>query len=117
MVHEVKPNGGVEPMPPLFYVMARGLDIRYLDAIEAALSLTPCSAVVISRPQDAEEAWKFAPMVMRADDEILAIALAKEWAVRTGRPILVIGQAKFLDAVYRDGHIESVETGENALVV
>lgn len=104
-------------MPPLFYVMARGLDTPYLDAIEAALSLTPCSAVVVSRLQDAEIAWRFAPMVMRADDEILAIGLAKEWASRTSRPILVIGQAKFLDAVYRDGHVESVETGENAIVV
>lgn len=104
-------------MPPLFYVMARGLDLPYLEAIEAALSLTPCSAVVVSRLQDAEIAWRYAPMVLRADDEILAIALAKEWAARTCRPILVIGQAKFLDAVYRDGHIESVETGENALVV
>jgi hypothetical protein len=97
--------------------MARGLDRKTIDAVEAALSLTPCSAVVISDLHDAETAWIFAPMVLRADDEIMAIALAKEWAARTSRPILVIGKAELLDAVYKDGHVESVSKGEPAIVV
>jgi hypothetical protein len=110
MVHEVNPDGGVEAIPPLFYVMARGLETKHHDAICNALFLTPCQAVVISDLADAEAAWKFAPMVMRADSEFMALTVAREWAQRTGRPLLVIGKAEFFDAVYRDGHTESVRT-------
>lgn len=106
-----------EILQPLFYVMARGLDRKTLDAIEAALSLTPCQAVIVSDLRDAEIAWNFAPMVMRADSELLALSLARETATRTGRPLLVIGKAELLDAVYRDGHIESVARGAPALVI
>lgn len=109
MVHEVKPNGGVDTTPPLFYVMARGLEQKYLDAIEYVLQLTPCQAVVISDLLDASVAWNFAPMVMRADSDFLALTLARETAIRTGRPVLVIGKTQFLDAIYRDGHIERIE--------
>jgi hypothetical protein len=107
----------MEPIAPLFYVMARGLGIELLDQIEAALSITPCQAVVISEYGDAEVAWKFAPMVMRAESELLALSLAREWAIRTGRPLLVIGKAELLDAVYKDGHVESVTKGPPAIVV
>lgn len=109
------PTGGVESMPPLFYVMARGLEQKFLDAIGDALCLTPCQAVVISDLQDASIAWNFAPMVMRADSEFIALTLAREWAIRTGRPLLVIGKAEFLDAIYRDGHVESVGITANAV--
>lgn len=101
-------------MPPLFYVMARGLEQAYLDAIGAALSVTPCQAVVISDLQDAATAWSFAPMVMRADSDFLALKLAREWAERTGRPLLVIGKAEFLDGIYRDGHTESIRWNTDA---
>jgi len=104
-------------LSPLFYVMARGLDRKTIDAVEAALSLTPCQAVIITDLHDAEIAWIFAPMVMRADSELLALSLARETATRTGRPVLVIGKAELLDAVYKDGHIESVSKGEPAIVV
>ena len=110
MVHQVNPNEGIEPIPPLFYVMKRGLPQKYLDAIADALCITPCQAVVISDLQDSHVAWNFAPMVMRADSDFMALTLAREWAQRTGRPLLVIGKAEFLDAVYRDGHTESVHS-------
>lgn len=104
-------------LSPLFYVMARGLDRKTIDAVEAALSLTPCQAVVISDLKDAEIAWIFAPVVMRAEDEFMALTMAREWATRNGRPILVIGKAEILEAVYKDGHTESVTKGAPDLVV
>lgn len=104
-----------EAIPPLFYVMARGLEQKYLDAIGDALCMTPCQAVVISDLQDASIAWNFAPMVMRADSEFMALTLAREWATRTGRPLLVIGKAEFLDAIYKDGHTESVGLPQDAI--
>jgi hypothetical protein len=104
-------------LSPLFYVMARGLDRKTLDAIEAALSLTPCHAVIVSDLRDSEIAWNFAPVVMRADNEFVALTLAHETATRIGRPVLVIGKAEILDAIYKDGHKESVTKGAPALVV
>ena len=93
---------------PIFYVLGRDLPRQYVDAAEVALTLTPCAAVVISDLQDAKIAWAFAPMVLRADTDLLALQLARQWAVKTQRPLLVIGKAEFLDAVYFDGHTESV---------
>jgi len=93
---------------PLFYVMKRGLEDRFLDAIEDALSITPCQAVVISDTNDASTAMRYAPMVLRADDDVTALAVAREWALKTGRPLLVIGAADFLEAVYPDGHTETI---------
>lgn len=115
MVHEITSTGGVEAIPPLFYVMARGLDQKHLDAIGDALCLTPCQAVVISDLLDSAIAWNFAPMVMRASDELIALKIARETAIRNGMPVLVIGNAKgVLDAIYRDGHVESVGVTTNA---
>lgn len=113
MVHEVTEI----VISPLFYVMARGLDDKTLEAIEGALAITPCQAVVISDLRDAGVAWRFAPMVIRADDEFMAVTMAREWATRTGRPLLVIGKAELFDAVYKDGHIEHAKKGEPALLV
>lgn len=105
-----------EAIPPLFYVMARGLEQKYLDAIGDALCMTPCQAVVISDLRDAATAWNFAPMVMRASDELLALRIARETAMRNGMPVLVIGNAAgILDAIYKDGHTESVGLPENVI--
>lgn len=97
--------------------MARGLDEQTLDKIEGILAITPCQAVVISDLRDAGVAWRFAPMVMRADDEFMAITMAREWATRTGRPLLVIGKAELFDAVYKDGHIEHTHKKEESAIV
>lgn len=95
---------------PLFYVMKRGLDEKYVQAVQAALAITPCQAVVVSDLADAEVAWKFAPMVMRASDDFMALTVARHWATNTGRPLLVIGKADFLDAIYPDGHTEKIDS-------
>lgn len=93
---------------PILYVLRRGLPQKQLDAVMDALSITPCVAVVISDLEDAKVAWNFAPMVMRAETELLALQVARHWAEKTQRPLLVIGKADFLDAIYFDGHIESL---------
>lgn len=100
MVHEVN--------APLYYVLRRGLEAEQIEAVQAALSITPCHGVVISDLHDEESAWRFAPIVLLAANESRAIEVAKEWADKTGRPLLVIGKSDFLHAVYSDGHSEPV---------
>jgi hypothetical protein len=95
--------------------MKRGLEDKYVEAVEAALSITPCQAVVVSDFADAPIGLRFAPMVIRSDDDVTALAVARHWALSTGRPLLVIGQADFLDAIYPDGHTESVQAEANAI--
>lgn len=90
--------------------MKRGLEDKYVEAIGVALSITPCQAVVVSELTDAAIGLRFAPMVLRADDDVTALAVARHWALNTGRPLLVIGKSDFLDAIYPDGHSESVES-------
>lgn len=93
---------------PLFYVVKRGLSAEHVEAVMVALSITPCQAAFISTPQDAALAWNFAPQVICADAEETALSLAQRWATDVGRPMLVIGEADCLDAVFADGHREAL---------
>lgn len=93
---------------PLFYIVKRGLSESQIETIKAALSLTPCQAVVISDFSDEPQAVHLAPVVLSANSDSLAVELARDWAEKTGRPLLVIGKSELLDAVYSDGHQEPV---------
>jgi len=93
---------------PLYYIVRRGLSESQIEAIKAALSLTPCQAVVISDFSDEPQAINLAPVVLSAHSDELAVEVAREWAEKTSRPLLVIGKSELLDAVYPDGHQEPV---------
>lgn len=93
---------------PLYYIVKRGLPESQIETIKAALSVTPCQAVVISNLSDESLAIHLAPVILTAKDDAVALDLARQWAERTERPLLVIGTADLLDAVYPDGHQESV---------
>ena|SRR5579859_4675350 len=93
---------------PLFYIVKRGLSAEQFEAVQAALSLTPCQAVFISNLNDHDLAWKFADQVIHADSEATAILLARTWQERTERPMLVVGEAELLDGVFADGHKEAI---------
>lgn len=100
MVHEIE--------APLFYVVKRGLSPEEIDAVRASLSITPCQAVFISKTEDHDLAWRFSDQVMMAVDEETALLLAKRWATDIGRPMLVVGTAALLDAVFADGKREAL---------
>lgn len=99
------------------YVLKRGLPQNMLEAAVGALSLTPVVGAVITDHEDAKTALQFAPMVMFAESDLLALQLARAWAEKTGRPLLVISpKPEYLEAIYFDGHTESVaSTVEDAL--
>lgn len=88
---------------PSFYVLSRKIATDDVNEVLDLLRITPCQAAVISNPLDVALAVTVANEVYSAKSDSEALRLAKEWADLTGRPLLVIGDAKFLDAVMADG--------------
>jgi len=93
---------------PLYYIVKRGLTAEQADAAMAVLSLTPCQAAFITNPVDAVLACHFTQQVISADADATAMKLARRWAEDIGRPMLVFGDADFIDAVFSDGRKEAV---------
>jgi len=88
---------------PLFYIVRRGLSDEQVEAAQAALFLTPCQAAFISSAVDEDLAWKLSSQVVYGN-----IEAAKQWAEEIGRPMLFIGEAEFIDAVFPDGKREAL---------
>jgi len=93
---------------PLYYIVRRGLQPEQVEAAALTLSITPCQAAFISNHVDAELALKFSEQVFSADSDATANLLAKQWAQDIGRPMLVVGDADFIDGVFPDGHREAI---------
>lgn len=94
---------------PVMYVLRRGLPQKHVEAAVDALSITPVVGAVITDHEDAKTALQFAPMVFFAENDLLALQLARAWAEQTQRPMLVISpKPEYLEAVYFDGHTESI---------
>lgn len=85
---------------PLFYVLNRRLPETEADAVMRALQLTPVFHAIVSNLLDTHLAFAFAPGVQHVNSDEDALLLAQKLAEDTGRPMLVIGEADFLDAVY-----------------
>jgi len=86
--------------------MKRGLSLDQVEAVMAALSITPCAAVFTTDYKDTEIFTDLAEQIVIAENYATAISKAREWANEYGRPMLVIGESELLDAVYDDGHKE-----------
>lgn len=93
---------------PLFYVMNRKLPEDEAAAVLRALSITPCQAAIVTDLLDTKLAFSVAPDVIHAINDEQALLLARKVVEEIRRPVLVIGVADFLDAVYSDGTREAV---------
>jgi hypothetical protein len=93
---------------PSYYVVSRKLEKEHAFAVIHALSITPCQCAVISDVLDASLALELSASVLRAATDKDALALAVLIAEDSKRPVLVVGEADFLDAVYGDGRREAV---------
>jgi hypothetical protein len=93
---------------PLFYVVSRHLPIEQVEVVLRIMRITPCFLAVISRVQDAALGLSVAPDVANAASDEDALALAKKMAIEIERPVIVVGEADFLDAVWADGRRESL---------
>jgi hypothetical protein len=105
---------------PTYYLLNRATAREFIDEITRALWITPCVAAIISNHTDAGLGEMFAPTVLFAEDATASMALAKELAAKTGRPVLVIGAGEpeekdeLLVAVYEDDSREQVSIHRRA---
>jgi hypothetical protein len=88
---------------PIIYVVNRQLPKEETLAVLHTLRITPCCCSVISNILDAAWAEQLTTGVLRADDEMKAIELAKGIALEYRRPVMVLGEADFIDAIWPDG--------------
>jgi len=93
---------------PAFYVVNRSLPKEEAFVVATALRITPVQCAVISDVLDASLALELAPSVMRAETDKDALALALLLSRESQRPVLVIGEADFLDGIYSNGRREAV---------
>lgn len=88
---------------PLVYVVNRQLPHEEALSVLYTLRITPCCCSVISNILDAQLALQLTPGVRRTNTEDEAIDTAKAIALEYNRPVMVLGQADFIDAIWSDG--------------
>lgn len=87
---------------PIYYVASRKLTEAQVAYVLRILQISPVTCVLVSSAHDIELARQFADEVIcldAGDVERYAAKLA---------PVLVIGDAEFLDVFYEDGTRESL---------
>jgi hypothetical protein len=85
---------------PLYYVLGN----KCGDTAKQVLSITPCYSSVISKGKDLVLAQELSEEVLWAESEVED--KARNHAILTGRPVLVIADSAELVAVYEDGRRE-----------
>lgn len=95
-------------LAPAFYVVKQGCNDTETANLLHAMKITPILAVIIVDPADADFALMVSDEVMRTTSVQHSHSLAREIHAETGRPVLVVGEAQFLDAYYSDGRVEPV---------
>jgi uncharacterized protein YeeX (DUF496 family) len=98
-----------EPRVPSYYVANCDLKDAKLDYLLQLLKMTPVAAVIVSNPKDIELARKVDDFIVRVDDIKAAHVFAQGFAKDSERPVLVLGDAEFLDGVFADGTREAVK--------
>lgn len=99
---------GEEPDVPRYYVVNRNLDD--VDLVLIPLRLTPASAVLVEHNHwpDYHRAQSLSDVVIMASPGREIGKAAIDLVERFGRPILVLGECAFVDAVYADGKRSSL---------
>jgi hypothetical protein len=98
----------LEPKVPIYYVANAALSEPEMAFVLSALQITPVLACVIVDPKDCDFALQLSGEVMKVDSLDKAHLLAKDVNMKTGRPLIILGEANFLDAYYADGTSENV---------
>ena len=93
---------------PAYYVLNRKIDREHVGPILRALNITPVFSALISDVNDAALGLMFSPQVMRCTTEAASCEVALAMSAENNMPILVLGTADVLDAVYRDGSRHAV---------
>jgi hypothetical protein len=88
---------------PAFYVVNRLLKKEEAGPILQVLAITPVSSAIIHNILDADLALAFSPQVLRCATEEDSYRVALKFSQDSKMPVLVIGTAEVIDAVYSDG--------------
>lgn len=99
-----------DPQVPIAYVVSRELREDQAPYILSALGITPVVVAIFSDLRDAELAHTLCAEGMRSRDEEDSYRIAQKVWETTQRPALIIGKADTLDAIFLDGHKETVAT-------
>lgn len=94
---------------PSVYVLASSLREAEHPIVRDVLQITPCRCAIISDYRDSRFASEFCSEgVIHVATEQEALILATKFVNENIRPILVIGNASVLDAIYDDGIRETL---------
>lgn len=93
---------------PSYYIVSRKMGKDQIGPILNALNITPVYTAIISDIHDAELGLCFSAQVMRCQTEDSSCEVARAMSQEQRMPILVVGTADILDAVFIDGHKEQV---------
>lgn len=94
---------GQEPEIPQHYIVSRSL--ADLEVALLCLRLTPASAVLVehNRWMDYERAQELSGIVVMAGAGKSMEQAASQLTESFGRPVIVLGECDFVEAVYADG--------------
>jgi hypothetical protein len=95
---------------PSYYVIKRKPSDEELEEAQRALCITPCSIAIVSTYDQADYrlAQQLSQDVVWASSEMNAELTALRLSKEFGHPVLIVGNAELLDAVYEDGVKEKV---------
>jgi hypothetical protein len=99
-----------EVVVPIYYVVSRKLPSEEAFMVIHALSITPCRCAIISDVLDCKLALVMSANILMAATDKDALGLAALMSEEMRAPVLVVGEADFLDAIYADGRREAVLT-------
>lgn len=88
---------------PSYYVVSRQLTKEQIGPVFNAFSITPVFCSIVNDVRDVELALSFSPQVMRCKTEEDSYSVAQAISAEQKQPVLVVGTADVLDAVYADG--------------
>jgi hypothetical protein len=98
-----------EPRIPNVYIIARMLNEAEQAYVHAALQITPCKCAIVANYDDLPVASMFcASGAICVESEPAALVIAAKLVNENIRPVLVIGSADVLDAIYDDGMRETL---------
>jgi hypothetical protein len=92
---------------PCVYVLNRKATEEQRDLAEQMLAITPCPTALITDHGDVGLAYRYSQIISYYVGPDVVPA-AKQLAQEQKRPVLVIGDADFIDVVYPDDHTEKL---------
>lgn len=96
---------------PAGYIVSRDIQSEVIPAVLQYLSITPVCSVLVTDTRSIDIARQFSESILRVASEDEAISLALKVFEETNQPVLVVGSAGLLKAIYQDSSTEELSIG------